>query len=90
MSAARDEALISSLWETHGAALLAYALRVHGSRGKAEDVVHDVLVQAWRRADELPGGKIAARTWLLARVGKPKRGLVPVSFPQRRRSAQLV
>jgi DNA-directed RNA polymerase specialized sigma24 family protein len=85
MSTVRDEALISSLWETHGAALLAYAMRVHGSRAKAEDVVHDVLVRAWRKAGDLPQGKMAARAWLLGMVGvagKPKRGFVPVLLPQ--------
>lgn len=89
MATTRDEALISSLWETHGAALLAYATRVHGSRAKAEDVVHRVLVQAWRKADDLPQGKMAVRAWLLAMVGKPKRGFVPVSFPRCRRAAQF-
>ncbi|MEU0882329.1 sigma factor [Lentzea sp. NPDC005914] len=84
----RDEALISSLWETHGAALLAYATRVHGA--KAEDVVHDVLIKAWREVNDLPPAKMAARAWLFAMIGTPKRGLVPVSFPQRKRTAQLV
>lgn len=84
-----DEALITLLWETHGAALLAYATRVHGHR-KAEDVVHDVLVRAWRQADALPTGKMAVRAWLLAKVGKPKRSFAPVLFPQRKRAAQLV
>ncbi|MEV6237327.1 sigma factor [Lentzea sp. NPDC051838] len=84
MATLRDEALISSLWETHGAALLAYATRVHGT--KAEDVVHDVLVLAWRKADDLPDGKMAARAWLLAKARK--RGFVPVLFPQCRRTAQ--
>lgn len=87
MSTGRDEALISSLWETHGAALLAYATRVHGNRAKAEDVVHGVLVRAWRTADDLPRGKMAVRAWLLAMVGTPKRELVPVSLP--RRAAQF-
>lgn len=85
MSTGRDEALISSLWETHGAALLAYAIRVHGA--KAEDVVHDVLVRAWRKADDLPAGKMAVRAWLLGMAGRPKRGVVPVSLP--RRAAQF-
>ena len=82
----RDEALISSLWETHGAALLAYAARVHGT--KAEDVVHDVLVRAWRQADDLPRTKMAARAWLFTMITRPKRGFVPVLFPQCRRTAQ--
>jgi len=90
MSAARDEALITALWETHGAALLAYAIRVHG-RVKAEKVVHDVLIHAWRQADALPAGKMAVRTWLLAKVGKPRKNFAPVPFfTCKRRAAQLV
>ncbi|TWP52026.1 hypothetical protein FKR81_10575 [Lentzea tibetensis] len=67
-TALRDEALVTSLWETHGAALLSYALRLTGDRSAAEEAVHDALVRAWRGADRLPEGKLAQRTWLLSVV----------------------
>lgn len=68
----RDEALVTTLWETHGAALLAYALRITGDRSVAETAVHDALVRAWRQAHRLPEGKTAQRAWLLAVVREAK------------------
>jgi RNA polymerase sigma-70 factor, ECF subfamily len=68
MSTVRDEALVTSLWETHGAALLSYATRLCANRGAAEDAVHHALIRAWRTADRLPSAKLAQRTVLLSFV----------------------
>ncbi|WP_448701194.1 sigma factor, partial [Streptomyces avidinii] len=43
-----DEALIKSVYEEHGHALLAYATRLTGDRAAAEDVVQETLIRAWR------------------------------------------
>lgn len=63
--AAADEALIRSLYEEHGRALLAYAARLTGDRASAEDVVQETLVRAWRHPDALVNGKGSVRGWLL-------------------------
>jgi RNA polymerase sigma-70 factor (ECF subfamily) len=63
--AAADEALIRSLYEEHGRALLAYATRLTGDRAAAEDVVQETLVRAWRHPDALVNGKGSVRGWLL-------------------------
>lgn len=60
-----DEALIRSLYEEHGRALLAYATRLTGDRAAAEDVVQETLVRAWRHPDALVNGKGSVRGWLL-------------------------
>ncbi|MCD0486363.1 sigma-70 family RNA polymerase sigma factor [Streptacidiphilus sp. ASG 303] len=60
-----DEALIRSLYEEHGRALLAYATRLTGDRGAAEDAVQETLVRAWRNPDALVNGKGSVRGWLL-------------------------
>jgi RNA polymerase sigma-70 factor (ECF subfamily) len=60
-----DEALIRSLYEEHGRALLAYATRLTGDRAAAEDVVQETLVRAWRHPDSLVNGKGSVRGWLL-------------------------
>jgi RNA polymerase sigma-70 factor, ECF subfamily len=62
---AADEALIRSLYEEHGRALLAYATRLTGDRAAAEDVVQETLVRAWRHPDALVNGKGSVRGWLL-------------------------
>ncbi|WP_447003318.1 sigma-70 family RNA polymerase sigma factor [Saccharothrix isguenensis] len=63
--AAADEALIRSLYEEHGRALLAYATRLTGDRVAAEDVVQETLVRAWRHPDALVNGRGSVRGWLV-------------------------
>jgi RNA polymerase sigma-70 factor, ECF subfamily len=62
---ASDEALIRSLYEEHGRALLAYATRLTGDRAAAEDVVQETLVRAWRHSQSLVNEKGSVRGWLL-------------------------
>ncbi|UJW30856.1 sigma-70 family RNA polymerase sigma factor [Saccharothrix sp. AJ9571] len=62
---AADEALIRTVYEEHGRALLAYATRLTGDRAAAEDVVQETLVRAWRNPDVLVNGKGSVRGWLL-------------------------
>jgi RNA polymerase sigma-70 factor, ECF subfamily len=63
-----DEALVRRLFDEHGNAMLAYATRLTGDRGAAEDIFQRALVCAWRNPDGLANGKCCARTWLLAMV----------------------
>lgn len=63
-----DEALVRQLFDEHGNAMLAYATRLTGDRGAAEDVFQEALVRAWRHPDGLGNGKSYARTWLLSVV----------------------
>ncbi|MEU6866823.1 sigma-70 family RNA polymerase sigma factor [Streptomyces sp. NPDC046876] len=60
-----DEALIRSVYEEHGHALLAYATRLTGDRATAEDVVQETLIRAWRHSEALVNGKGSVRGWLL-------------------------
>jgi RNA polymerase sigma-70 factor, ECF subfamily len=62
---ARDEALIRSLYEEHGRAVLAYANRLLGDRAAAEDVLQETLVRAWRHAHAMVNEKGSVRGWLL-------------------------
>ena len=60
-----DEALVRSLYDEHGRALLAYATRLTGDRAAAEDVVQETLVRAWKHPEALVNGKGSVRGWLL-------------------------
>ncbi len=60
-----DEALVRSVYEEHGRALLAYATRLTGDRAAAEDVVQETLVRAWKHPEVLVNGKGSVRGWLL-------------------------
>jgi RNA polymerase sigma-70 factor, ECF subfamily len=61
--AARDENLLRTLYEEHGAPLLAYSERlVGGDHQQAEDIVQETLLRAWRLGDRLD--RRHARRWL--------------------------
>ncbi|MFG2819974.1 sigma-70 family RNA polymerase sigma factor [Kitasatospora sp. NPDC048365] len=62
---AADEALIRTLYEQHGGALLAYAIRLTGDRAAAEDAVQETLIRAWRNPEALTEAKGSVRGWLL-------------------------
>lgn len=64
-SAPRDEALIRSLYEEHGRALLAYATRLTNDHAIAEDVVQETLIRAWKHPEVLTNGTGSVRGWLL-------------------------
>jgi RNA polymerase sigma-70 factor, ECF subfamily len=60
-----DEAYIQSLYNEHGGALFRYALHLAGGdRQRAEDLVQETMVRAWRRPGALDGRP--PRPWLFA------------------------
>jgi RNA polymerase sigma-70 factor (ECF subfamily) len=60
-----DEAFIRALYAEHGGALLRYALHLAGGdRQRAEDLVQETIVRAWRHPDALADRP--ARPWLFA------------------------
>ena len=61
---AADEVLVRRLFQDHGAALIAYASRLLGDRGPAEEVVQEVLARAVREPETLAGDKGALRARL--------------------------
>jgi RNA polymerase sigma-70 factor, ECF subfamily len=60
-----DEALVRSLYEEHGRALLAYATRLTNDRAAAEDIVQETLLRAWKHPEVLVNGRGSVRGWLL-------------------------
>ncbi|GAB2503614.1 sigma-70 family RNA polymerase sigma factor [Nocardiopsis aegyptia] len=62
---AEDEALIRSLYDEHGRAVLAYTARLTGDRSASEDVTQETFIRAWRNPDVLVNSKGSVRGWLL-------------------------
>jgi len=62
---AESEAGLRALYDAHAPALLGYALRLtDGDRMRAEDIVQETLVRAWRHLDQLDDDRAPIRPWL--------------------------
>lgn len=55
---------VRALVEQHGGALFAYVVRQVDDRGRAEDIVQEVFVRAWRRAETYDATRGELRGWL--------------------------
>jgi RNA polymerase sigma-70 factor (ECF subfamily) len=61
----RQERGLRALFDAHATVLLAYALRLTGGdRARAEDIVQETLVRAWRNIDRLDEDERPVRPWL--------------------------
>ncbi|MGW9119583.1 sigma-70 family RNA polymerase sigma factor [Streptomyces sp. NPDC055663] len=65
-SAVPDEELMRALYREHAGPLFAYVLRlVAGDRQRAEDVVQETLIRAWKNAGRLGNATGSVRPWLV-------------------------
>jgi len=63
--ATADSEAMREVWELHGAALLRFALKLTlGDRQRAEDIVQETMVRAWRHPEVVGTGRRAIRSWL--------------------------
>ncbi|PWI45508.1 RNA polymerase subunit sigma [Streptomyces sp. ICBB 8177] len=82
-----DEELIRALHATHAAPLYAFVLRlVGGDRDRAQDVVRETLLTAWRETERLERGPGALRPWLVSVARRialgPSGGRAPAPVPE--------
>jgi RNA polymerase sigma-70 factor (ECF subfamily) len=80
--AVADEVLVRHLFEEHGKAVLAYATRLTGDPGSAENVFQETLVWAWHHSASFAEGKCATRVRLFNAVGAFAAGKRPSSAAQ--------
>jgi len=66
--AAGDQGAMATLYARHSALLLGLALRIVRDRREAEDLLHDVFLEAWRTARDFDPKRGRARTWLAIRM----------------------
>jgi RNA polymerase sigma-70 factor (ECF subfamily) len=63
-----DKRALAALYDLHASLLISLCRKILGSREEAEDVVHDVFLEAWRRASDYDGSRGSVRTWLVLRA----------------------
>ena len=61
---AQEEVVMRVLYEEHSAALWRYAVRLTGDTARAEDVVQETLLRAWRHPEVTEDRERSARAWL--------------------------
>lgn len=66
--AAGDRQALAALYGRYSTTLLGVAIRIIGHRGEAEDLVHDIFLEVWRKADRWRAERGTVRTWLLLRL----------------------
>ncbi len=59
-----ESQLVRALHDEHAGALWAYVMRLTGDRGRAEDVVQETLLRAWRNPQVLDQSHGSPRAWL--------------------------
>lgn len=63
-----DEAAFGALYDRYAGLMLGVAIKIVRHRGEAEDVLHDVFMEAWRRMGDYDPSRASVRTWLLVRL----------------------
>ena len=66
--AAGDQTALAGLYERHAGLLLGLALKIVRKRQEAEDLLHDVFLEAFRAAKDFDPRRGKARTWLAVRM----------------------
>jgi RNA polymerase sigma-70 factor (ECF subfamily) len=60
-----DGEAMRQVWHIHGAVLMRFALKLTlGDRQRAEDIVQETLIRAWRHPEVVGSGREAIRSWL--------------------------
>jgi RNA polymerase sigma-70 factor (ECF subfamily) len=63
-----DRDALAALYQRHGSILLGLAMRIVRERREAEDLLHDVFLEAWRSAKDFDPKRGRVRTWLAIRM----------------------
>lgn len=63
-----DQVALTGLYERYSSIMLGLGVKLLRRRGEAEDVLHDVFVEAWRKAATYDAARGTVRSWLLLRM----------------------
>ena len=63
-----DRGALADLYDRHSGVLLAVGMRIVGDRAQAEDLLHDVFLEAWHQAATFDPTRGTVRAWLVTRM----------------------
>lgn len=63
-----DRSALAELYDRHSATLMGVAYRILQNRRDAEDLLHDVFLEAWHKAASYDSSRGTVRNWLIMRV----------------------
>jgi RNA polymerase sigma-70 factor, ECF subfamily len=63
-----DSAALARLYDRYAGSMLALAQRIVGRGAEAEDVIHDVFLEAWRHSADYDSARGSVKSWLLLRT----------------------
>jgi RNA polymerase sigma-70 factor (ECF subfamily) len=63
-----DTEALALLYDRYSAIMLALAQRIVGRGAEAEDVIHDVFLEAWRHSADYDATRGSVKSWLLLRT----------------------
>jgi RNA polymerase sigma-70 factor (ECF subfamily) len=82
-----DASALAALYDRHAGAMLAVGTGILKSPRDAEDLLHDVFVEAWKRIADYDPARGSVRAWLVLRMRS--RALDRVKSPARSRTKSL-
>lgn len=66
--ASGDRDALGTLYDRHGPTMMAIGLKILRNPREAEDLLHDVFVEAWKRANTYDAKRGSVRAWLHLRM----------------------
>jgi RNA polymerase sigma-70 factor (ECF subfamily) len=63
-----DGGALATLYDKYSGQMLGLCVRILRDRREAEDVLHDVFIEVWRRAGDYDRRRGSVRSWLLMRT----------------------
>ncbi len=63
-----DGTALARLYDRYAGTMLALAQRIVGRGAEAEDVIHDVFLEAWRHSADYDPARGSVKSWLLLRT----------------------
>ncbi len=63
-----DRRALGALYDRYSSLMLGLGVRVLKNRELAEDVVHDVFIEVWKRAGQYDATRASVRSWIFMRM----------------------